>query len=194
MIFPELDKIFLPAHSNIHNTPFSTSAMMAHPYSYCNRPPGLKKGQSPERYHPGLHYVWSDVLYLPDKKINNQGQPCFNYITLQKIRHIFSQTDVEQLVHAFVPSRLDYCNALLSGCPNKSLKTRQLIQNAAACVQYWQEPGSETIFLPFLASQNSEQNLKSLSSLTKLFMVRQDHIRPSRTLCAVPCASYSLQK
>lgn len=39
-----------------------------------------------------------------------------------------------KLVHAFVTSRLDYCNFLLSGCPNKSLKTFHLIKNAEACV------------------------------------------------------------
>ena len=38
----------------------------------------------------------------------------------------------KKLVHTFVTSRLDYCNAPLSGCANASLKPLQLIQNAAA--------------------------------------------------------------
>ncbi|RCU38734.1 hypothetical protein DVA76_17340, partial [Acinetobacter baumannii] len=58
----------------------------------------------------------------------------FHLRNIIKIRHILSQKDAEKLVHAFVTSRLDYCNSLLSGCPDKSLKTLQLIQNAAARV------------------------------------------------------------
>ena len=53
---------------------------------------------------------------------------------MQKIRPILSQKDAEKLVHAFVTSRLDYCNSILSGCTNKLLKSLQLIQNAAAHV------------------------------------------------------------
>ncbi len=55
----------------------------------------------------------------------------FHLRNIAKIRNILSQEDAEKLVHAFVTSRLDYCNSLLSGCPNTSLKTLQLIQNAA---------------------------------------------------------------
>lgn len=58
----------------------------------------------------------------------------FHLRNIAKIRHILSQNNAEKLVHAFVTSRLDYCNSLLSGCSNKSLKTLQLVQNAAARV------------------------------------------------------------
>ncbi len=33
---------------------------------------------------------------------------------------MLSGSDAEKLVHAFMTSRLDYCNALLGGCPASS--------------------------------------------------------------------------
>ena len=70
----------------------------------------------------------SFVLYI--KQI---FRAAFFYLcNIVKIRNILSQEDAEKLVHAFVTSRLDYCNSLLSGSPKKSLKGLQLIQKAAA--------------------------------------------------------------
>ena len=56
----------------------------------------------------------------------------FHLRNIAKIRNILSKNDAEKLVHAFVTSRLDYCNALLAACPKSTIKSFQLVQNTAA--------------------------------------------------------------
>ena len=51
---------------------------------------------------------------------------------LGKIRNVLDSTSTERLVHAFVTSRLDYCNSLLFGIEDKHIYKLQLIQNSAA--------------------------------------------------------------
>jgi len=45
---------------------------------------------------------------------------------------MFSVSNAEKLIHAFMTSRLHYCDALLGGCPAGSINKLQLVQNAAA--------------------------------------------------------------
>jgi len=58
---------------------------------------------------------------------------CFLHLrNISKIRPFLSFSDAETLVHAFVSSRLDYCNSLFVGIHKKHLQKLQYIQNSAA--------------------------------------------------------------
>ena len=51
---------------------------------------------------------------------------------ISTIWHFLSVDSTKTLVSAFVLSRLDYCNLLLSGCPKHLLEKLQKVQNSAA--------------------------------------------------------------
>jgi hypothetical protein len=74
-----------------------------------------------------------------DKCMNMEGQiksicqAC--YLQLRNIRSIqtfLSKEALSCLVHAFISSRLDYCNSLLFGAPDHLINKLQRIQNMAA--------------------------------------------------------------
>ena len=57
------------------------------------------------------------------------------YIAIRKIgkiRRFLDQNSAHRLVHAFVTSRLDCCNSLLFGLPQKTTLKLQRVQNTAA--------------------------------------------------------------
>ena len=49
-----------------------------------------------------------------------------------KLRTLLDNTCIEKLVHAFISSRLDYCNSISYGCPSYKIQKLQSVQNAAA--------------------------------------------------------------
>ena len=51
---------------------------------------------------------------------------------LSKIRKYLTRESSEIAVHAFVTSKLDYCNSLLCSCRKTQLKKLQYVQNTAA--------------------------------------------------------------
>ena len=58
----------------------------------------------------------------------------FQLRNISKLRKMVSQNDLELITHAFVSSRLDYCNSLFSCLNKKELSRLQLVQNSAARV------------------------------------------------------------
>ena len=65
--------------------------------------------------------------------VNNVSRTAYYHLyNIGRIRCYLSQSAAEQLVHAFITSKLDYCNALLCGLPSLLTQKLQSIQNAAA--------------------------------------------------------------
>lgn len=56
----------------------------------------------------------------------------FQLRQLSKIKPILQRQHFEAVIHAFVTTRLDYCNALYVGVSGSSVARLQLVQNAAA--------------------------------------------------------------
>ena len=56
----------------------------------------------------------------------------FSLSRIGKIRKLLDKPTTEKLIHAFVTSKLDYCNSLLYGITKDQLDRLQSVQNAAA--------------------------------------------------------------
>ena len=65
-----------------------------------------------------------------------------------KIRKFITHESAERIVHAFVSSKLDYCNGILYGLPQNQIQKLQRLQNSAARLvtrTKKSEPGAEHI-------------------------------------------------
>jgi len=70
------------------------------------------------------------------KHVSNVYAKCF-FLTSQKLRRVRLRRSldveyVKTLVHAFVTTRLDYCNSVLAGAPRSVTDKLQRVLNAAA--------------------------------------------------------------
>ena len=90
---------------------------------------------------------------------------------IAKLRPTLTLADAEKLVHFFVSSRLDYCNALLIGISGRSIQRLQYIQNSAARIlMRVRKYDHITPILKSLHWFHSELSTRSPSSLTSAFM------------------------
>src|SRR4029434_4694817 len=79
-----------------------------------------------------LWVIIDDQLTFTDHIASVSRSCCFALYNIRKIRPYLTQYDTQLLVQTLVSSRLEYCNALLTGLPACVVKPLQMIQNAAA--------------------------------------------------------------
>ena len=81
--------------------------------------------------------VWIDNTFRMKLHVINTCKSAFFHLhNIRRIRKNFSRDSTEKLIHAFVSSRLDYCNNLLYGLPKNLISKLQRVQNTAARIVY----------------------------------------------------------
>ncbi len=74
-----------------------------------------------------------DSTFKFEKQISSVVKASFFQLRLlAKVKPYLPRKEFESVIHAFITSRLDYCNSLYVGLDQSSLQRLQLVQNAAA--------------------------------------------------------------
>lgn len=77
--------------------------------------------------------VLFDSALCFDSHIGQTVKTCFHQLrNIARLRPSLNFGDAETIIHAFITSRLDYCNSLYGGLPAKAINRLQMVQNAAA--------------------------------------------------------------
>ena len=81
----------------------------------------------------GVLGTWLDSTLSMNSHVDNTCSNAFYYLyNIRRIRNYLFRRSTETLIHAFVSSRVDYCNSLLYSQPAYQLNKLQRVQNAAA--------------------------------------------------------------
>ncbi len=101
-----------------------------------------------------------------ENHISNVTKTAFFHLrNIAKLRNMLSVSDAEKLVNAFMTSRLDYCNALLGGCPASSINKLQIVQ----MLRLESLPGQENIIILLQFYSLCTDYLLSFVSVTKYY-------------------------
>ncbi len=90
----------------------------------------------------------------------------FHLRNIAKLRNMLRVSDAEKLVHAFMTSRLDYCNAQLGGCPASSINKLQIVKKMLRLESL---PGQENMIILLQFYSLFTGYLLSFVSVTKYY-------------------------
>lgn len=77
--------------------------------------------------------VISDQSMSFEAHVKTQIWSCFFHLrNIAELWSLVSRNEMEMLIHAFISSRLDYCNCLFTCLNKSSIQRLQTVQNAAA--------------------------------------------------------------
>ena len=77
--------------------------------------------------------VWLDSNLSMGDHMTKTSSAAFYYLyNIRRIRKYLSKECTTTLIHAFISSRLDYCNSLLYGLPAYQIQKLRRVQNSAA--------------------------------------------------------------
>ena len=115
-----------------------TEALLFHTknsFTSSPKPDSIQVGSTTIPFSPSarnLGFIITEDMNL-DAHITQTCRTAYSAIRqISTIRHYLSVSATKTLVCAFVLSRLDYCNSLLSGCPQYIIKKLDKVQNSAA--------------------------------------------------------------
>ena len=81
-----------------------------------------------------LGAIFDQTMSLNDQISKICKSSHYHLRNIGKIRKYLDESSTETLIHAFVTSKLDYCNALLNGLPKNQTNRLQLVLNIEARV------------------------------------------------------------
>ena len=79
-----------------------------------------------------LGVIFDKCLDMDDNVKNICKLAYFQLRQIRSIQPVLSRVALERVIHAFITSRLDYCNSLLCGLSEQQLTKLQRLQNVAA--------------------------------------------------------------
>ena len=145
-----------------------------------DRPTSLTFGENTVTFSKSarnLGFVFDQSMKM-DIQISNMSRAAYNVIRkISHIRKYLNKSTTEKLLHAFLTSRLDYCNILLSGIPDYQLSHIQRFQiTAASLITRTRKYDHITPVLEALHWLPVRERIKYYSSLTKSFMILHQNI------------------